>query len=162
MHTSAPENQNSSAPYLIKKYPNRRLYDTVSSSYITLQQVKELIMQRKKIAVRDAKTDEDLTRSILLQIIFEEEAGGSPFFTEVMLTNIICFYGHAMQGIMGSQLEKQLQILADFQSQMAQHAAQHPAWNTLLHMQKINTQFQDNLKKQTESMMALFGIRSSQ
>ena len=63
---------------VIKKYPNRRLYDTHTSSYITLAEIKQLVMDHKAFAVVDAKTSEDLTRSILLQIILEEEAGGSP------------------------------------------------------------------------------------
>ena len=73
---------------VIKKYPNRRLYDTASSSYITLAQVRQLVMDREHFVVRDAKSGDDLTRSILLQIILEEEAGGAPMFTETMLSNI--------------------------------------------------------------------------
>ena len=86
---------------VIKKYPNRRLYDTETSSYITLAEVKDLVMDSEAFVVRDAKTNEDLTRSILLQIILEEEAGGAPMFTEAVLANVIRFYGHAMQGFMG-------------------------------------------------------------
>jgi polyhydroxyalkanoate synthesis repressor PhaR len=67
--------------------------------------------------VRDAKTGEDLTRSILLQIILEEEAGGSPMFTEAVLRNIIRFYGHAMQGFMGGYLEKNIQTFMDHADQ---------------------------------------------
>ncbi len=95
---------------VIKKYPNRRLYDTDTSAYITLAEVKELVMDNERFVVRDAKTNEDLTRSILLQIILEEEAGGAPMFTEAVLANIIRFYGHAMQGFMGAYLEKNVQI----------------------------------------------------
>ena len=100
---------------VLKKYPNRRLYDTATSSYITLAQVKELVMQAEPFVVRDAKTGEDLTRSILLQIILEEEAGGSPIFTEAVLRNIIRFYGHAMQGFFGANLEISIQAFADMQ-----------------------------------------------
>jgi hypothetical protein len=70
------------AQRVIKKYPNRRLYDTDTSAYITLAEVKQLVMDSEPFVVRDAKTGEDLTRSILLQIILEEEAGGAPMFTE--------------------------------------------------------------------------------
>jgi len=91
---------------VIKKYPNRRLYDTDTSSYITLTEIKQLVMDSEAFVVRDAKTGEDLTRSILLQIILEEEAHGSPMFTVPVLSNIIRFYGHAMQGFMGGYLEK--------------------------------------------------------
>ncbi|MDR0779692.1 MAG: polyhydroxyalkanoate synthesis repressor PhaR [Pseudomonadales bacterium] len=105
---------------VIKKYPNRRLYDTESSSYITLAQVRDLVMERKPFVVRDAKTGEDLTRSILLQIILEAEAGGAPMFTEAMLANIIRFYGHAMQGFMGAYLEKNIQAFMEIQAKLAE------------------------------------------
>ncbi|MDP3135964.1 MAG: polyhydroxyalkanoate synthesis repressor PhaR, partial [Burkholderiaceae bacterium] len=79
------------AQRIIKKYPNRRLYDTATSTYITLAEVKQLVMDKQAFVVRDAKTNDDLTRSILLQIILEEEAGGSPMFTQEVLANIIRF-----------------------------------------------------------------------
>src|SRR5678809_535721 len=91
---------------VIKKYPNRRLYDTETSTYITLTEVKQLVMDSQPFVVRDAKTNEDLTRSILLQIILEEEAGGAPMFSEPALANLIRIYGHASQAFMGSYLEK--------------------------------------------------------
>ena len=111
-----------SALRVIKKYPNRRLYDTDTSTYITLTEVKELVMETQPFVVRDAKTNEDLTRSILLQIILEEEAGGEPMFSEAALANIIRFYGHAMQGFMGSYLEKNVQAFTDLQRQMAEQS----------------------------------------
>ena len=72
---------------VIKKYPNRRLYDTDTSTYITLSEVRQLVIDNQNVVVRDAKTGEDLTRSILLQIILEEEAGGAPMFSEAVLAN---------------------------------------------------------------------------
>lgn len=96
------------APRIIKKYPNRRLYDTETSTYITLAEVKELVLGYKDFQVQDAKTGEDLTRAILLQIILEEESGGVPMFSTDMLANIIRYYGHAMQGLMGSYLERSI------------------------------------------------------
>ncbi|MEJ5989259.1 polyhydroxyalkanoate synthesis repressor PhaR [Ramlibacter sp. PS3R-8] len=107
---------------VIKKYPNRRLYDTDTSTYITLIEVKQLVMDSQPFVVRDAKTNEDLTRSILLQIILEAEAGGEPMFSEAALANIIRFYGHAMQGFMGSYLEKNVQAFTDLQRQMAEQS----------------------------------------
>jgi polyhydroxyalkanoate synthesis repressor PhaR len=95
-------------PRVIKKYPNRRLYDTETSTYITLTEVKELVLGYKDFIVSDAKTGDDLTRSILLQIILEEESGGVPMFSSDMLSNIIRYYGHAMQGLMGSYLERSI------------------------------------------------------
>lgn len=103
MTTTPP---NAATERVIKKYPNRRLYDTSTSAYITLGEVKQLVLQRENVLVKDAKTGEDLTRSILLQIILEEEAAGIPMFSEAALANIIRFYGHAMQGHMGSYIEK--------------------------------------------------------
>lgn len=103
---------------VLKKYPNRRLYDTASSSYITLAEVKGLVMRAEPFVVRDAKTGEDLTRSILLQIILEEEAGGRPLLSEAMLCQLIRFYGHAMQGFFGAHLAAQIQAFAEMQQKM--------------------------------------------
>ncbi|MDO5654471.1 MAG: polyhydroxyalkanoate synthesis repressor PhaR [Brachymonas sp.] len=108
---------------VLKKYPNRRLYDTASSSYITLAEVKDLVMEGTKFVVRDAKTGKNLTRSILLQIILEEEAGGAPIFTETVLANIVRFYGHTMQGFFGANLENSIQAFADMQKKMMDNAS---------------------------------------
>jgi len=107
---------------VLKKYPNRRLYDTNASSYITLADVKHMVLNGIEFEVRDAKTGDDLTRSILLQIILEEETGGAPMFTANMLAQIIRFYGHAMQGMMGSYLEKNLQTFVEMQARLADQA----------------------------------------
>ena len=101
----------------LKKYPNRRLYDTQLSSYITLADVKAMVLAAESFEVRDAKTGDDLTRSILLQIILEEESGGVPMFTTQALAQIIRFYGHAMQGVMGTMIEKNLQAFTELQAQ---------------------------------------------
>ena len=103
---------------LIKKYPNRRLYDTVTSSYITLVDVKQLVLDQVKFKVVDAKIEEDLTRSILLQIILEEEGSGTPIFSSEMLCQIIRFYGHALQEMMGSYLEKNIQTFMEIQHKL--------------------------------------------
>ena len=112
------------APRIIKKYPNRRLYDTETSAYITLAEVKELVLQYKEFQVQDAKTGDDLTRAILLQIILEEESGGVPMFSTSMLANIIRYYGHAMQGLMGSYLERSIGAFHEAQKRF-QEQAQH-------------------------------------
>jgi polyhydroxyalkanoate synthesis repressor PhaR len=113
-----PEVGESDGTRVLKKYPNRRLYDTVASSYITLTDVKKMVMAGQPFVVRDAKSDEDLTRSILLQVILEEETGGAPMFTAQTLAQIIRFYGHAMQGVMGSYLEKNLQTFTEIQGRL--------------------------------------------
>jgi polyhydroxyalkanoate synthesis repressor PhaR len=107
-------------PRVLKKYPNRRLYDTQDSSYITLADVKQMVLGGTDFEVRDAKSGEDITRSILLQIILEEETGGMPMFSSQMLAQIIRFYGHAMQGMMGSYLEHNLQTFVDLQTRLAE------------------------------------------
>jgi polyhydroxyalkanoate synthesis repressor PhaR len=118
------QSQPQDACRLIKKYPNRRLYDTRTSSYITLQEVKAMVIDAETIKVIDAKSEEDLTRSIFLQIILEEEAGGLPLFSEAALANMIRFYGHAMQPFMGNYLEKNIQQFLDMQAQLAQQSQQ--------------------------------------
>ena len=105
---------------LIKKYPNRRLYDTQTSSYITLADVKQLVLGNEDFVVVDAKTEEDLTRSILLQIILEEEANGQPMFSSSALSQIIRYYGHAMQGMMGRYIEQNLQAFVDMQRRLSE------------------------------------------
>jgi len=107
---------------VLKKYPNRRLYDTRTSSYITLTDVKQMVLEGETFEVRDAKTGDEITRSILLQIILEEETGGMPMFTTQMLAQVIRFYGHAMQGMMGSYLEKNLQTFVDLQGRFAEQS----------------------------------------
>jgi polyhydroxyalkanoate synthesis repressor PhaR len=132
---------------VIKKYPNRRLYDTTTSSYVTLSEIKKLVMDAQTFAVRDAKTGEDLTRSILLQIILEEESAGAPMFTEPVLANIIRFYGHAMQGHMGAYLESNLQSLMLMQSKMGHQS------------QNIVAQMQEQMQKQTAQFLSAFGLK---
>ena len=107
---------------VLKKYPNRRLYDTQRSTYITLTDVKAMVLSAESFEVRDAKTGDDLTRSILLQVILEEESGGVPMFSAPMLAQIIRFYGHSMQGMMGAYLEKNLQTFTDIQSRLAEQS----------------------------------------
>lgn len=134
---------------VIKKYPNRRLYDTDTSSYITLSEIKQLVMDSEVFTVRDAKTGEDLTRSILLQIILEEEANGSPMFTTPVLSHIIRFYGHAMQGFMGGYLEKNMQALMDLQAPVVQGVMGNNMFQ----------QMQEQMQKQTEQFLGTFGIK---
>jgi polyhydroxyalkanoate synthesis repressor PhaR len=109
---------------LIKKYPNRRLYDTQTSSYITLADVKELVLKHEEFQVVDAKSAEDLTRQILLQIILDEESTGAPMFTHDVLTQFIRFYGNAMQGVMGSYLERNVQAFLEIQKSIQDQSKQ--------------------------------------
>jgi polyhydroxyalkanoate synthesis repressor PhaR len=138
-----------SSDRIIKKYPNRRLYDTDTSSYITLTEIKQLVMDSEPFVVLDAKTGEDLTRSILLQIILEEESQGSPMFTAPVLANVIRFYGHTMQGFMGGYLEKNMQALMDMQSPMVKGVMGA----------NMFTQMQEQMAKQTEQFLGTLGIK---
>lgn len=104
-------------PRVIKKYPNRRLYDTEISSYITLEDVRQLIVDGEEVEVRDAKSGEDLSRSVLLQIISEHEEKGTPMFSTQLLSQVIRFYGDSLQGFMGSYLERSMQLFLDQQHQ---------------------------------------------
>jgi polyhydroxyalkanoate synthesis repressor PhaR len=132
------------ASRVIKKYPNRRLYDTETSSYITLVDVKKLVIEGTEFRVEDAKSKDDLTRSILLQIILEEESAGAPMFSSDMLSQIIRFYGNAMQGMMGNYLEKNIQTFIEMQKRLQSQSrnvyGQNPmlnseAWSEFVKMQ---------------------------
>lgn len=104
-------------PRVIKKYPNRRLYDTEISTYITIEDVRQLIVDGEEFEVRDARSGEDLTRQVLLQIIAEHEQAGEPVLTTQMLSQIIRFYGDSMQGFMSSYLERSMQLFMEQQQQ---------------------------------------------
>ncbi len=167
-------------PRVIKKYPNRRLYDTETSAYITLVDVKGLVMEGCRFVVQDAKTGTDLTRSILLQIILEEEAGGVPMLSTGMLEQLIRFYGHAMQGMMGSYLEKTVQAFIDIQGRLAEQSRglydsssfspemwsqflsgqapmlQGMMGNYLEQSKNLYMQMQDQMQQQTKQMLGAF------
>ena len=142
----------------IKKYPNRRLYDTQTSTYVTLSDVKSLVLAHEEFKVLDAKTEEDLTRAILLQIILEEEAGGVPLFTTPMLSQMIRFYGHSMQGVVGGMLEKNIQSFIDLQSQYAEQSKQGGAtpesWAQFMNVQ--NPMMQQMMGSYVEQSKNLF------
>src|SRR3954463_7452987 len=167
---------------LIKKYPNRRLYDTKTSSYITLADVKQMVLKQEEFQVVDAKSGEDLTRAILLQIILEEEStGGLPMFSSDLLSQLIRFYGNAMQGVMGTYLEKNIRAFQEMQKTMQEQSQrvygdnskatqdlwaqfmnlQGPAMQSLMQAyveqsQKMFAQFQDQMQNQARNMFTGF------
>ena len=177
---SKPENHTR----LIKKYPNRRLYDTKTSSYITLADVKQMVHRQEDFQVIDAKSGEDLTRAILLQIILEEEStGGLPMFSSDLLSQLIRFYGNAMQGVMGSYLERNIRAFQDMQKTMQEQSQrlygdssrgaqdmwtqfmnlQGPAMQSLMQAymeqsQKMFAQFQDQVQSQARNMFTGFNF----
>ena len=107
-----------SEPRVIKKYPNRRLYDTVESRYITLSDIRRLVLEKVEFVVIDKKTQEDITRSILLQVIAEQEHQGEPLMSQDFLSQVIRSYGGAMQGFVGSYLEQSLKLFMTQQQQV--------------------------------------------
>ncbi len=137
----------------IKKYPNRRLYDTETSSYITLSDVKKLVLDHVDFKVEEAKTKEDLTRSILLQIILEEESAGAPMFSSDMLSQIIRFYGNAMQGMMGSYLEKNIHTFIDIQKRLQDQSRQMYGQNPMLNSET----WSEFVKMQGPAIQGLMG-----
>ena len=164
-------------PRIIKKYPNRRLYDTETSTYITLAEVKDLVLEYKEFQVVDAKTGDDLTRAILLQIILEEESGGAPMFSSDLLSQMIRSYGNAMQGMMGGYLERNIRAFQDIQKALQEQSQrvygdnsrvsqdlwaqfmnlQGPAMQSLMQAymeqsQKMFAQFQEQMTSQARNM----------
>ena len=115
---------------IIKKYPNRRLYDTERSKYITLEDVKTLVMEGVEFSVKDVKSEEDLTRSILLQIISEQEHNGEPLFSTQALTQLIRFYGKAYQNVIADYLQNSIEIFtqqqSDFQEKLQDTVSTNP------------------------------------
>src|SRR3954468_3590147 len=174
------EAKSESPTRLIKKYPNRRLYDTKTSSYITLADVKQMVHRQEDFQVIDAKSGDDLTRAILLQIILEEESGGGlPMFSSDLLSQLIRFYGNAMQGVMGTYLERNIRAFQDMQKTMTEQSQkmygdaprasqelwaqfmnlQGPAMQSLMQAymeqsQKMFGQFQDQMQTQARNMFS--------
>jgi polyhydroxyalkanoate synthesis repressor PhaR len=176
---AAPERKMENPLRLIKKYPNRRLYDTKTSSYITLADVKQMVLKTEEFQVVDAKSGDDLTRQILLQIILEEESGGVPMFTSDLLSQMIRSYGNAMQGMMGSYLERNLRAFQDIQKALQEQSQrmygdntrasqelwaqfmnlQGPAMQSLMQAymeqsQKVFAQFQEQMQGQARNMFS--------
>ena len=108
-------------PVKIKKYANRRLYNTATSSYVTLDHLCQMVKEDINFAVEDAKTGEDITRSVLTQIIVEEEGKGQNLLPISFLRQLISFYGHGMQGMVPAYLEQMMSAFAANQEQMAQY-----------------------------------------
>ena len=162
---------------VIKKYANRRLYNTETSSYVTLDDLGTMVRGDRDFVVYDAKTGDDLTRTILMQIILDEEAGGSPMFTASALASIIRFYGHAMQGFMGGYLERNIQSLLDVQARLGDQSkvltpemwtqfmgAQAPLLQGMLggnleQTKNLFTEMQEQMHRQTEQLLGTFGVK---
>ncbi len=146
---------------VIKKYPNRRLYDTEISSYITIEDVRQLIIEGAEFEVRDAKSGEDLTRQVLLQIIAEHEQNGEPMLSTQLLSQIIRFYGDSLQGFMGNYLERSMQAFLEqqqqFRQQMGSTLGQTP-WTMMNQLTERNLQAWKDLQ---QNLMGGMGQGSS-
>ncbi len=149
------------ATRIIKKYPNRRLYDTEISSYITIEDVRQLILDGEDFEVRDAKSGDDLTRSVLLQIIADQEQDGEPMLSTQLLSQLIRFYGDSLQGFMGNYLERSMQVFLDqqqqFRQQMGNLLGQTP-WAMMNQLTERNLELWQEFQR---SMGAGFGGRPS-
>lgn len=146
---------------LIKKYSNRRLYDTQTSTHITLADVRQLVLDETPFQVVDAKTGEDLTRSILLQIIQEAEAeSGEPIFSTQTLSSMIRCYG-PWQGTLGRCLDQSVQMLLDIQKKNGNHSSQ--AWLDFMKtqtplMSDLLVRYFEQSKQLYLSTQKMFGI----
>jgi polyhydroxyalkanoate synthesis repressor PhaR len=107
-----------SEPRVIKKYPNRRLYDTAESRYITLADIRKLVIERIDFIVVDKKSQEDITRSILLQVIAEQEEKAEPAMSRDFLAQVIRSYGGALPGVMSSYLEQSMKLFSSQQREV--------------------------------------------
>ncbi len=138
-------------PRIIKKYPNRRLYDAEISSYITLEDVRQLVIDNEEFTVKDAKSGEDLTRSVLLQIISEHEERGQPMFSTTLLSQIIRFYGDSLQGLMGTYLERSMDTFlaqqTQFRSQLNDMLGKTP-WTMFNELTDRNLQMWKTMQEQ--------------
>ncbi len=143
----------------IKKYSNRRLYDTEESCYVTLSEVRELVISGIEIVVVDVVTGEDITRQILIQIISEQETGGQPMFTKELLTQMIRFYGGAFQSVFTDYLGKTVEMLNH------QQQAYYEQWNDMLNtdsMTSVGELTHQNLerwKEMQQEMLKLYGFQ---
>jgi polyhydroxyalkanoate synthesis repressor PhaR len=149
---------------VIKKYPNRRLYDTEKSSYITLSQVHDIIRTNEDFKVVDAETGEDITRSILIQIIIEQENSENPIFTTDMLTKFIRFYDDAAQSLFGEFLEKNMQIFTDqqkrFQQQVVEGLIDSPVTRMMQEATERNLQMWQDMQQRFFDLATL-GVRTA-
>ena len=134
-------------PITIKKYANRRLYNTVTSSYVTLDTLAQMVKDGEEFLVFDAKSGEDITRSVLTQIIFEEEAKGENLLPINFLRQLIGFYGNGMENFVPSYLEMSLESFAKQQEEIGRAFGGEAAVNAMKAMTQKNAEiFQDTMK----------------
>lgn len=147
-----------SEPRLIKKYPNRRLYDTEESRYVTLAEVKDLVMRNIDFKVVDSQSEEDITRSILLQIIMEQESGGQPLFTADMLASFIRFYGDTAQAAFTTFLDQGLSFFLQQQRTLSEHMGDLWRTNPMEFWMRVGQQNMNLWRDMEESYRRAAGI----
>jgi len=151
---------------VIKKYANRRLYDTQSSIYVTLEDLYEMVKRGEDFIVKDAKTDEDLTRTILTQIIFEQESKGYNLLPVSFLRQIIGFYGDNLGAVLPSYLEKSMDNFLDNQEKIRSYLGSFTEFPGLDNFNKfgnnIGNQNVDIFEQTMNNMFSLMGWGSSE
>ena len=148
------------ASRVIKKYPNRRLYDTEISSYITIEDVRQLIVEGEEFEVRDARTGDDLTRCVLLQIIAEHEQDGEPVLSTQLLSQIIRFYGDSLQSYMGNYLERSMQMFLEEQQEFRQHVGGMLGQTPWTMMNQLTERNLEQWKEFQSNLVVGMGIRA--
>ncbi len=146
---------------IIKKYPNRRLYDTVDSKYITIENVKDLVMNNVDFSVIDKKSSEDITRSILLQIIMEQEEDDEPIFTVDVLAKIIRLYGEGVQDLASNFLERSFFMFSEQQDQFNARMKDAMRQNPLSTMAEVTQKNMQIWKKMQDDFFNIAGGSSS-
>ncbi|MGD9841560.1 MAG: polyhydroxyalkanoate synthesis repressor PhaR [Steroidobacteraceae bacterium] len=142
--------ESNKGPRVIKKYPNRRLYDTAESRYITLSDIRHLVTEKTEFMVIDKKTNEDITRSILLQVIAEQE-NGDPMMSQDFLSQVIRSYGGTMQNFVGSYLENSLKLFTNQQTQMREYMHEQNSadpYSVFANLTKKNLEFWRTMQEQ--------------
>ena len=149
-----PEAEAASAPVVIKKYANRRLYNTGSSTYVTLDHLAEMVRQGRDFVVYDARSNDDITRQVLAQIIFEEEQRGETLLPIQFLRQLIRMYGDQMQGLVPSYLEMSLDAFARGQDGFRDQAAKaiHAAAGTNPAVKLFEEQVKTNMALFADAM----------
>ncbi len=143
---------------VIKKYPNRRLYDTTESKYITLDDVKRLVLDSLPFVVTDKQTGEDITRNILLQIIIEQEEAGSPLFSTDVLEQLIGFYGKSVQGAASNFIKQSLTLFSEQQHVFQEQLARAVSGNPLAAMHELTERNLEMWRKMQQEFFKAAGM----
>lgn len=147
---------------VIKKYPNRRLYDTTESKYITLEDVRKLVLDGVAFCVTDKKTEEDITRNILLQIIIEQEEDGEPIFSTDVLTQLISYYGDSVRGLASTFIERSVNMFTEQQQALQQQINDAVRNNPLSTITELTQRNLALWQKMQEDFFAAAGVNLRQ